>query len=148
MSNTISAFLTQDHRDCDEEFANMENAVASEDWAKANEQFSTFAKDLEHHFKMEEEIMFPAFETRTGMMGGPTQVMKMEHEQMRGVVAQMKTALEAKDKNNFFGVSESLMMLMQQHNMKEEQMLYAMADAHLGGDAALVVDEMKGLEKA
>ncbi len=148
MSNTISTFLTQDHRDCDEEFANMENAVASEDWTQADEKFTAFTKDLDHHFKMEEEIMFPAFETRTGMMGGPTQMMRMEHEQMRGVVAQMKTALEAKDKNNFFGVSESLMMLMQQHNMKEEQMLYAMADAHLAGDAALVVDEMKGLEKA
>ena len=40
--------------------------------------------------------------------------------------------LEKKDRNHFFGVSESLMMLMQQHNMKEEQMLYAMADMRLG----------------
>ncbi len=39
------------------------------------------------------------------------------------------------------------MMLMQQHNMKEEQMLYRMADAHLGADATLVVNEMKELGK-
>lgn len=148
MSETISTFLTQDHRDCDEQFAQMENAVASEDWSKANGQFTTFVVDLEHHFDMEEKVMFPAFENRTGMMGGPTHVMRMEHDQMRGVVSQMKGALEAQDKNNFFGLSESLMMLMQQHNMKEEQMLYAMADAHLGGDATIVVQEMKGLEKA
>ena len=32
---TISSFLTQDHRACDEEFASMENAVASEDWLDA-----------------------------------------------------------------------------------------------------------------
>lgn len=148
MSETISSYLTQDHRDCDQEFANMENAVASEDWAKAADLFSKFTADLEHHFDMEEKVMFPAFEQRTGMMGGPTQVMRMEHEQMRSVVAQLKNALEAKDQNNFFGVSESLMMLMQQHNMKEEQMLYAMADAHLAGDSALVVEEMKGLQRA
>lgn len=146
--STISEFLTQDHRDCDEQFATMENAVASEDWSKANDEFTSFTKDLEHHFVMEEQIMFPAFESRTGMMGGPTQVMRMEHDQMRGVVSQMQGSLSNQDKNNFFGLSESLMMLMQQHNMKEEQMLYAMADAHLGGDAALVVDEMKGLDKA
>lgn len=145
MSNTISSFLTADHRACDEEFANMENAVAKEDWNNANTLFEKFSKDLEHHFSMEEDVMFPAFEQRTGMMGGPTQVMRMEHDQMRGVVSQMLGALENKDKNNFFGVSESLMMLMQQHNMKEEQMLYAMADQHLGEDAALVVEEMKGL---
>ena len=148
MSETISSYLTKDHRDCDEEFANMENAVASEDWSKANELFTKFSNDLEHHFSMEEQIMFPTFEQKTGMMGGPTQVMRMEHEQMRSVLTQLETALNNSDKNNFFGVSESLMMLMQQHNMKEEQMLYAMADSHLGGDAALVVEQMKELPKA
>ena len=148
MSETISSYLTQDHRACDEEFANMENAVASEDWANATELFNKFAGDLEHHFDMEEKVMFPTFEQKTGMMGGPTQVMRMEHEQMRNVVSQLKDALELKDKNNFFGVSESLMMLMQQHNMKEEQMLYAMADAHLGGDSATVIEQMKELPKA
>ena len=148
MSETISSFLTQDHRACDEEFANMENAVASEDWAKAEELFNKFSTDLEHHFSMEEQIMFPAFETRTGMTGGPTAMMRMEHEQMRSILTQLNTAKNNKDKDNFFGVSESLMMLMQQHNMKEEQMLYAMADSHLAGDAALVVEEMKGLQKA
>jgi NifU-like protein involved in Fe-S cluster formation/hemerythrin len=145
MSETISSYLTQDHRACDEEFANMENAVAAEDWAKAEELSNKFSKDLEHHFSMEEEIMFPAFEQKTGMMGGPTAMMRMEHDQMRGVVAQMNTALASKDKNNFFGVSESLMMLMQQHNMKEEQMLYAMADAHLANDVPAVVEQMKAL---
>lgn len=148
MSETISSYLTQDHRACDEEFANMENAVASEDWANATELFNKFAGDLEHHFDMEEKVMFPTFEQKTGMMGGPTQVMRMEHEQMRNVVSQLKDTLELKDKNNFFGVSESLMMLMQQHNMKEEQMLYAMADAHLGGDSATVIEQMKELPKA
>ena len=149
MSETISSYLTQDHRACDEEFANMENAVASEDWAKSEELFNKFSTDLEHHFTMEETIMFPAFEQRTGMTGGgPTQMMRMEHEQMRSVLTQLNTALNNKDKNNFFGVSESLMMLMQQHNMKEEQMLYAMADSHLAGDASLVVEEMKALQKA
>jgi hemerythrin-like domain-containing protein len=148
MSETISSYLTQDHRACDEEFANMENAVASEDWANATELFNKFSSDLEHHFNMEEQVMFPTFEQKTGMMGGPTQVMRMEHEQMRSVVAQLQNALDSKDKNNFFGVSESLMMLMQQHNMKEEQMLYAMADAHLGGDSATVIEQMKELPKA
>jgi hemerythrin-like domain-containing protein len=40
------------------------------------------------------------------------------------------------------------MMLMQQHNMKEEQMLYQMADNTLGSDAANVVLQMQGLERA
>jgi iron-sulfur cluster repair protein YtfE (RIC family) len=148
MAETISSFLTADHRACDEEFAQMENAVASNNWDLAQEKFNKFTTDLEHHFNMEEQIMFPTFEERTGMIGGPTSMMRMEHEQMRSVVDQMKGDLGSKNKDHFFGLSESLMMLMQQHNMKEEQMLYAMADAHIGEDAALVVTEMQGLEKA
>ncbi len=39
------------------------------------------------------------------------------------------------------------MMLMQQHNMKEEQMLYRMADQHLSQDSSTVVLQMKELER-
>ncbi len=147
MSETISSFLTADHRACDEEFAQMENEVAENNWENAQKKFDQFNSDLEHHFSMEEKIMFPAFEDRTGMVGGPTAMMRMEHDQMRNVVSQMSGDLASKNKDHFFGLSESLMMLMQQHNMKEEQMLYAMADSHLGDDVSLVVQEMQGLEK-
>lgn len=147
MAETISSFLTKDHRACDEIFAQMENEVASENWANANKKFEEFSGDLLHHFNMEEQVMFPTFEEKTGMVGGPTAMMKMEHEQMRSVVSQMKADLDAKNKDHFFGLSESLMMIIQQHNMKEEQMLYAMADNHLGEDVPSVIEKMKELEK-
>ena len=146
MSENIKTFLTKDHRACDEEFANMENAVASDNWVEAKKKFDSFVEDLYGHFDMEEKVMFPAFESRTGMMGGPTQVMRMEHDQMRNVISQMENDVTNKNKDHFFGLSESLKMLMQQHNMKEEQMLYAMADAHLGVDAFDIVEKMKELK--
>jgi len=142
---TISSYLTQDHRACDEEFANMENAVASENWIDANSKLVKFTCDLLHHFDMEEKVMFPAFENKTGMTQGPTAMMRMEHDQMRGLLEDLKADVNATNKNHFFGVSESLMMLMQQHNMKEEQMLYAMADSHLGDIVGDVVENMKAI---
>ncbi|MDD2291402.1 MAG: hemerythrin domain-containing protein [Aliarcobacter sp.] len=143
--NTISSFLTSDHRACDNEFANLENAIASQNWEEAKSQFDKFSADLLHHFDMEEKVMFPVFEEVTGMSQGPTMVMRMEHSQMRNILDDLKTDIEKKDKNHFFGVSESLMMLMQQHNMKEEQMLYAMADMHLGSRVSKVIEDMKAL---
>ena len=89
--------------------------------------------------------MFPTFEEVTGMTQGPTMVMRMEHNQMRSILEDLKSDIEKKDKNHFFGVSESLMMLMQQHNMKEEQMLYRMADMHLGSLVSKIVEDMKAL---
>ena len=143
--NTISSFLTSDHRACDNEFANLENAIASQDWEESKTQLEKFSADLLHHFDMEEKVMFPVFEEVTGMSQGPTMVMRMEHSQMRNILDDLKTDIEKKDKNHFFGVSESLMMLMQQHNMKEEQMLYAMADMHLGSRVSKVIEDMKAL---
>ena len=140
---TISTFLTKDHRACDEEFANMENKVNDENWEEANLALNKFIEDLLHHFDMEEKVMFPSFEDKTGMTQGPTAMMRMEHEQMRGLLEDLKTDIRETNKNHFFGVSESLMMLMQQHNMKEEQMLYAMADAHLGETVFDVIENMK-----
>ena len=148
MSETITSFLTQDHRNCDDEFAKLENTVASGDWAEVEKVFNSFYSDMSHHFDMEEKVMFPTFEARTGMQGGPTQVMRMEHQQMLQVLVQMKDDVSKKDKDHFFGLSETLMMLMQQHNMKEEQMLYRMADQHLADDSVLVISEMKELERA
>jgi len=145
MKQSISAFMTEDHRSCDEEFAQMEISVSEDKWVEAQTKFDTFTKNLEHHFNMEEAVMFPRFETKTGMMGGPTAMMRMEHEQMRNVLGQMQDDLKVKDKNHFFGLSESLMMLMQQHNMKEEQMLYAMVDTHLGDESEVIINEMQGL---
>ena len=143
--DTISSFLTSDHRACDEEFANLENTIASQDWEEAQIQLQKFSSDLTHHFDMEEKVMFPVFEEVTGMTQGPTMVMRMEHSQMRGILEDLKADIEKKDKNHFFGVSESLMMLMQQHNMKEEQMLYRMADMHLGSLVSKVIEDMKAL---
>ena len=145
MTQSISAFMTEDHRSCDEKFAQMETFVSQDNWVKAQSKFNTFNQNLEHHFNMEEAVIFPKFETKTGMMGGPTAMMRMEHEQMRNVLGQMQDDLKVKDKNHFFGLSESLMMLMQQHNMKEKQMLYAMVDVHLGEESEIIINEMQGL---
>lgn len=140
----IKEFLTQGHRECDETFAQMEDAV-EENSDNAPLKFEKFYDDLTNHFGMEEMVLFPAFEQVTGMADGPTKVMEMEHEQMRELLSKMRAALEQKDKDKFFSISETLMMLMQQHNMKEEQMLYAMAQQHLGDDADHIISRMRAV---
>ncbi len=140
----LSEFMKNDHRSCDAGFANMENAVADENWTNARKQFEKFASDLLHHFDMEEEVMFPAFEARSeNAHCNPTPMMIMEHEQMRNLIKQMRNDIESKDKNHFFGLSETLMMAMQQHNMKEEQMMYPMIDDAMDNESKMLLDSMK-----
>lgn len=142
---TISQFLAPDHQRCDTLFAESEAAAASGDWSKATNGFSRFQEALMHHFSMEEEVLFPAFETRTGMTMGPTQVMRSEHRQMTDLLGQMADALERKDADGFLGDCDTLLIIMQQHNVKEEQMLYQMADQVLAGELEDVVARMRAL---
>ncbi len=141
---TIKEYLSTDHSRCDELFANMEDAVAN-DITTSQEAYGEFAQNTERHFQMEERVMFLEFEIKTGMTQGPTAMMRQEHTQMRSLISDMKIAIENKNKDKFFGNSETLMILMQQHNMKEEQMLYTMAQQHLSAESDRIVDMMDSM---
>ncbi|MEW6431219.1 MAG: hemerythrin domain-containing protein [Myxococcota bacterium] len=140
--------FTDHHRHCDETFARAEDAAQQGDWTRARADFDAFAKAMAAHFGSEEETLFPAFEERTGMRQGPTQVMRMEHQQMRQLLGEMTAALDAKDADGFAGAAETLLVLMQQHNMKEEHMLYPMCDRALGDDGALLEKTRAELARA
>lgn len=135
---TITEYLSADHQRCDNLFADAETAAAKNDLAAAKAGFAAFHQGMQHHLGMEESILFPAFEKAAGNAMGPTRVMRMEHEQMRELFTQMQAALDANDVQTYAGLSETLLVLMQQHNFKEEQMLYPMADRALQDSAALI----------
>ena len=142
---TITDTMTSDHRRCDLIFSEAEQQVAEGDWEQGAEQFHAFRNATEHHFEMEESILFPRFEERTGQAGGPTQMMRMEHMQMRQLLSEMVAAVQGRDGERYLGLAETLMMIMQQHNMKEERILYPMTDQAFGGEATQVIEEMQAL---
>ena len=62
---------------------------------------------------------------------GPTAVMRGEHQQMRGLLDQMGEAAAAGDFDSVLDQGDTLLMLIQQHNVKEEGILYPLADRML-----------------
>ncbi len=68
------------------------------------------------------------------MTMGPTQVMRMEHSQIRSLLEEMREAIFHGEQENFFSLSETLLIMTQQHNMKEENVLYPMCEKHLGAN--------------
>ena len=146
--STILEFLGNDHRACDDQFAAAEAAVAQNRQDSARSLFAGFRASMARHFAMEEEVLFPAFEARTGNTMGPTHVMRIEHQQMRELMDAMERALAETNPGQFLGLSETLNMLMQQHNLKEESMLYPMSDRVLGGEDGNVVRSMEALPRS
>lgn len=141
--NSIKVFLRSEHQNCDQQLAKCEELVSSKDWVAAQATGQDFLRTMELHLGREEEVLFPAIEQATGMAGGPTAVMRHEHEQMRELMAKMKQALTSKEESKFLGLSETLMILIQQHNLKEEQILYPMADQVLASRKAEIINQMQ-----
>ncbi|MCB0365259.1 MAG: hemerythrin domain-containing protein [Bdellovibrionaceae bacterium] len=141
--NQISDFLTGDHRECDDLFAKAESVVSKGLWDEARMEMEKFTNMFFRHLNMEEEVLFPILEDKMGGPVGPTMVMRSEHQQMRGLVEEMGLAVQDQDQSAFLSASETLMILIQQHNMKEEQILYPMCDEALAEEGHEVIGKMQ-----
>ncbi|MEI6514011.1 MAG: hemerythrin domain-containing protein [bacterium] len=127
----IKEFMAENHRHCDDFFIAAEREVAAGSWSLAKSAFTKFRDAMLRHFAAEESLLFPAFENHTGIYMGPTQVMRGEHVQLCELIASAEDALVAQDSEAYQGEAETLLIMMQQHNMKEESILYPMCDQHL-----------------
>ena len=127
----IRDFMAQDHRQCDRVFESAERLAAANDWDGSAAAFAQFKALVLQHFDAEETLLFPAFEEQSGMRMGPTQVMRGEHAQMRGLMNAAAAALVDTDGEDYAGYAETLLIMMQQHNLKEENMLYPLCDQQL-----------------
>lgn len=142
--STLRDLMTDDHRHCDDLFAAAEKAANDKAWDAASAAFALFRDTVEAHLSAEEGTLFPAFEQKTGMSMGPTRVMRMEHEQIRELMGDAARALADRMGNAYQGYAETLLIMMQQHNMKEENILYPMCDEQLAAER----DELGGRLKS
>lgn len=140
---SIGQYMTGHHRHCDEMFVRAMDLAAAADWAGVEREGGTFLGEIERHIELEETLLFPAFEETTGMTGGPTATMRFEHGEMRGLFARMRGAAGARDADSYLEASRALQMLLEQHNMKEESMMYPMLDQALGDQAPDLVRQLE-----
>jgi regulator of cell morphogenesis and NO signaling len=103
----------------------------------ACELYAAFAAGLRRHIGFEEEILFPAFEERTGFppTAGPTAVMRVEHREIQELLQRIEagigdSAAPVEDLRRRFHA------VLGDHNVKEEEILYPGTDEILGAEEA------------
>ncbi len=141
---SISVYFSAQHRACDRAFEKMEEAVSSDNWPLAESLFDELSRDTLQHFSNEEQGLFPLFEEKTGMQTGPTQVMRGEHGELRELMQRLGIAVRSKDQDGAMGTAETFFLFLQQHNVKEEQVLYPMADQALQGSLQALAAKVPG----
>jgi len=124
---TITALYEKDHDRLDELFKTFQTSKRS-DFAKAKEAFKEFKVGLQRHIVWEEELLFPMWEEKTGMIeDGPTPMMRFEHEQIKKLLDAIHRKVESQDLNSD-QEEQSLLDLLGSHNRKEEKALYPAID--------------------
>lgn len=145
--DTITSYLTKDGEHCDKLFIDVVVNLRTELWDRAEACFQKFGDKLEQHFAMEESILFPEFERENSSMQVPLRMLCREHQEMRGIVALVQDALGQRAKNAFFAHAETLNMLLEQHNRKETNLLFPMADRFLAEKKTVILKAMSEIGK-
>lgn len=144
MSSAITDSFTADHHRCDLLLAEAERQLAGGDWTASGEAVASLVDAMEHHFTLEEGALFPELARVFKVAENPIEVMVGEHAQMRALFADLARAVADRDRANGQGILETLHFLVQQHNYKEEGVLYPMADGALPERGAAIADQLAG----
>lgn len=137
MDGTVGNRLEHDHHRIDDGFARFARSLGEASVDRT--AFDEAAAGLRHHIYVEETLHFPVLRA-AGLMG-PILVMLREHGEIWDLLDATAAAL---DDSAAAGEVQSLWprlaAVLEQHNAKEEQILYPAGDQHISvGDAELIV---------
>jgi uncharacterized protein (DUF2249 family)/hemerythrin-like domain-containing protein len=130
----VREFLGDDHRRLDAILRHAAILAHAGSFVDALARFAEFRCGLERHIEMEEQILFPSFEEETGITGGPTVVMHLEHLEIRRLMNAIGASLRAEDLAGLLDAIREFTTLLEEHNAKEEDVLYPTVDRALGTD--------------
>ncbi|NEX23251.1 hemerythrin domain-containing protein [Thiorhodococcus mannitoliphagus] len=119
------------HHRCDHLLAAAETQLQTGAWPSMVAAAEGLIAAMLEHFRVEEEQLFPQLAEVFQAAASPIEVMCSEHAQMRALLEDLGAAVEAHDQGACTGILETLHFLVQQHNYKEETVLYPMADGAL-----------------
>ncbi|MCL4542669.1 MAG: hemerythrin domain-containing protein [Deltaproteobacteria bacterium] len=107
-------------------------------------------RDLEIHFKKEEEALFPVLGNYIGMETGPIHVMLIEHKHSRELSNDFKAAISnyqnSGDYEIITSIGNSFISLLSEHIDKEDNILFNMADMHLSAaEKGSIMEKMRAV---
>jgi iron-sulfur cluster repair protein YtfE (RIC family) len=128
--SNLSDYFGQDHEQL-HNLLNQFERLKQTDPAAARERFTEFKAGLERHIGWEEQIVFPIYEAKFALRdAGPTAAMRWEHRRIQNALNEIQALLEQRQTVDDIAIL-ILRNLLQQHNLKEEDILYPALDALL-----------------
>ena len=136
---TINDLLHSDHVRIHRLFEDHSAELEVDNVMLASIKFDEFQTGLLRHIKMEEEVLFPLYEKKTETTMGPTHVMRMEHQEIQGLLKRMaglinEAKIEGLSKRDAIReLGNQIHEYIKLHSQKEEGILYPSSDQVIQG---------------
>lgn len=144
-SENITSFYSKDHDRLDTYFKDFQT-LKKTNYPEAKENFKKFKFGLQRHIVWEEEILFPVFERKSGMIdAGPTAVMRHEHREIGQALENLHKKVQRNDPKSDLE-ERALIAILSEHNTKEENILYPTIDQMISDEEnAHILKHMRDL---
>jgi iron-sulfur cluster repair protein YtfE (RIC family) len=144
--NEDSNWLYHDHLDLEDLLNDCRAAAKRREWAVVARLFGQLLSRLKGHMRVEEEVLFPAYEQLPGAPRQPTESLRNDHDAMVRWCRDLHFSVEAQDAAGFVGALELLKTLLARHDEKEEQLFLPMAGHALFGQREEVLRRLGSLD--
>ncbi len=125
--NSNDNWLVHEHSLYEDLLSQCQEAVDREDWESVNRVFSELVTRLKRHMALEEEVLFPAYESTPHAPQGPTTALREEHSGIVRVIRDMARIIKTRDSAQVLEGLAHLELQMIKHHEKEEDIFLPMA---------------------
>lgn len=139
-------WLYHDHLDMEDLLEAAAAATRQQKWNTVEHMLGKLVDRLKRHMRIEEEVLFPAYEQVPGTAPQPTEALRRDHDGIVNWCRDLHYATQARDPVAFLGSLQTLRELLAAHDQKEENFFLPMAGHSLTPEKAAVLERLKALD--
>ena len=136
-------WLNHDHKNFESAVFKCRTACDERDWSQVQGLFTELEAKYRSHVRLEEEVLFPAYEARPGAAAEPTNSLKSDHTQIFHLMDHISRQLDQGSHDSLAYDFALLYRTLIKHHEKEEEIFLPMASEALYSDKDAILAELK-----
>jgi iron-sulfur cluster repair protein YtfE (RIC family) len=144
--NSNDNWLVHEHSLYENLLSRLQHAAEIEDWKEADLAFNSLVTHLKQHMALEEEVLYPAYESTPHAPQGPTVALREEHSTIVRLIQDMARVIKTRDSEHVLECLTHLEYQMIKHHEKEEDIFLPMASHILDTSREEILRKMEAFD--
>ena len=144
--NRTDNWLVHEHSLYENLLSECRDAVETEDWGMVDRIIHELVTHLKRHMAMEEEVLYPAYESAPQAPQGPTMALRDEHTNIVRLIQDTARVIRSRDSDHVLECLAHLDYQMIKHHEKEEDIFLPMASHILNDNRDELLRKLAGFD--